>query len=78
MGLRRRGILVRDDGIAGAVIRREGHIVRFMCRWRRRGGGAGVDCGDDGEVVLEFVEVGVCGRVGAVEGVEEGGVERPE
>ena len=71
-------ILVRDDGVAGAVIRRERRVVWLMnCgrRWRRR---AGVDCGDDGEVVLEFVEVGVCGCVGAVEGVQEGRVEGAE
>lgn len=41
-------------------------------------GGAGVDGGDDGEVVLVFVEVGVGGGVGFVEGVEEGGVEGSE
>ena len=37
-----------------------------------------VDCGDDGEVVLVFVEVGFGGGVGVVEGVGEGGVEGAE
>lgn len=46
---------------------------------RRRGGrGTGVDGGDDGEVVLEFVEVVVRGGGGAVERVEEGRVEGTE
>ena len=81
MRLRGRGVLVRDDGVAGAVVRREGRIVRFVGRGgrqRRRGGGTGVDGGDDGEVVLEFVEVVVRGGGGAVEGVEEGRVEGTE
>lgn len=80
--LRGRGVLVRDDGVARAVIRREGRrVVRVVGRggrqWRR-GGGAGVDGGDDGEVVLEFIEVIVRGGGGAVEGVEEGRVEGTE
>jgi len=38
-------------------------------------GGVGrVDCGDDGEVVLEFEEVGWGRGDGVVEGVREGGV----
>lgn len=80
MRLRGRGVLVRDDGVARAVIRREGgRVVRFVGRGRRRGGrGAGVDGGDDGEVVLEFVEVVVRGGGGAVERVKEGRVEGPE
>ena len=42
------------------------------------GGGAGVDGRDDGEIVLEPIEVfGGCGE-GVVEGVEEGGVEGAE
>ncbi len=70
--------MVRDDSVARAVVRWEGAIVWFVGGRRRRGGGAGVDCGDDGEVVLEFVEMGVGGGVGAVEGVEEGRVEGSE
>lgn len=42
------------------------------------GGGAGEDGGDQGEVVLVFLEVGGCYCVGAVERVEEGGVEGAE
>lgn len=41
-------------------------------------GVGGVDGGDDGEVVLEFVEVAVGGGEGVVEGVGEGGVEGAE
>lgn len=78
MRLRGRGVLVRDDGVAGAVVRREGRIVRVVGRGRRGGRGAGVDGGDDGEVVLKFVEVVVRGGGGAVEGVEEGRVEGTE
>jgi hypothetical protein len=39
------------------------------------GGIDAVDGGDDGEEVLEFVEMVGCSGDGAVEGVEEGGVE---
>ena len=33
------------------------------------GGAVRVDCGDDGDVVLEFVEVAFCGGYGVVQGV---------
>ena len=52
--------------------------MRFVGCGRRRGRQAGVDRRDDGEVVLKFVEVGVCGCVGAIEGVEKGRVEGAE
>lgn len=41
-------------------------------------GSSGVDCGDDGEVVLVLVEVGAGCGVSFVEGVEEGWVEGTE
>lgn len=78
VGLRSGGVLVRDNCVAGAVIRWKngGRIIRVGYGWRRGGRRAGVDCRDNGEVILVFVEVvgGYC--VSAVEGVEEGGVER--
>ncbi len=58
------GVLVGNDGVGGC-----GGGVRGITR---------VNGGDDGEVVLEFVEVeGGCGD-GAVERVLEGRVEGPE
>lgn len=80
VGVGGRGVLVRDDGVAGAVVWREGRVGALaVCGgFGGSSGGAGVDCGDDGEVVLVFVEVGGRGCVGAVEGVEEGRVEGPE
>lgn len=41
-------------------------------------GGSGVDCRDDGKVVLVFVEVGAGCGVSFVQGVEEGGIEGTE
>ena len=70
MRLRGHGVLIREDGVAGEFFAFWG--------WQFGVGGAGVDCGDDGEVVLEAVEVGFCCGEGAVEGVEEGGVEWAE
>lgn len=77
VGLRSSGVLVRDDCVAGAVAGDEG-IIRVIERRRRRSRRAGVDCRDDGEVILVLVEVvrGCC--VGAVERVEEGRVEGTE
>lgn len=76
--------LEKDTGHAtfvdGVALRGDGVLVGEDCG--RRGGarvrGAGVDGGDDGAVVLEFVEVFGGGGVGFVEGVEEGGVEGAE
>lgn len=76
-GLGRYGVLVCDYRVGGCGERVGGG--------RGGGGGGGfggrgasVDCGDDGEVVLVFVEVGVgCGE-GSVQRVEEGGVEGTE
>lgn len=42
------------------------------------GEGVGVDCGNEAEVVLVFLEVGVCCCGCLVEGVEEGRVEGAE
>ena len=68
--------------VDGVALRGDGVLVRDDCGGGGGGGvgrgGAGVDCGDDGEVVLVFVEVGGGGGVGSVEGVEEGGVEGSE
>lgn len=61
-------------------LRSNGVLIREDCGGRLRGGdgGAGVDCWDDGAVVLVFEEVfGGCG-VCFVEGIEEGGVEGSE
>lgn len=57
----------------------DGVLVGVDCFVRVGGGDVlGVDCWNDGEEVLEFVEVvGGCGD-GAVEGVEETGVEGAE
>lgn len=43
-----------------------------------RGGRERIDCRDDGEEVLEFLEVCVCCGDGAIEGVNEGGVKGAE
>ena len=55
-------------------------LVCVYCGWGRGGGSgrAGIDCWDDGAVVLVFEEVfGRCG-VGFVEGILEGRVEGAE
>lgn len=54
-------------------------MVGEDCASGRGGTGrAGVDGGDEGEVVLEFLEVGGGYGVGAIERVEEGRVEGAE
>ena len=80
MRLAGRGVLVRDDGVAGGVVGWKWGVLVFWGgrQGRRRRGRAGEGCGDDGEVVLVFVEVVRGGGVGAVEGVEEGRVEGTE
>lgn len=71
-----RGVLVRFDGV-GRVEDVFGGVVGVAVHGfeeGQEGGVVGVDCGDDGEVVLEFIEVVFgCGD-GVVEGVDEGGV----
>lgn len=60
------------------VLRRDGVLVcgeESGARGGREGGwGEGIDGWDDGEEVLEFVEVGGGGGDGAVEGIEKGWV----
>lgn len=79
MALFRHGVLVCEDRV-----RREGVRVELgvFGAWRSEvgegGEGVGVDGGHDGEVVLEFFEVGGSRRSSSVEGVEEGGVEGAE
>ena len=69
--------MVRKDGVAGYRDRGEGGGFRnFRKSWWREG--AGVNSGNNGEVVLEAVEVDICGGNGVVEGVEERGVEGTE
>ena len=59
------GVLVREDGVGGGE-----RAVGRAVQGNEGGEGAGVDGGDDGEVVLEFVEVvGRCGE-GVVERIE--------
>ena len=79
------GVLVREDGIFGiaegmgveAVRAGRGGFVVFGY-FAEGAEVGGVDCRDDGEVVLVFVEVGFCCSEGVVEGVGEGGVEGAE
>ena len=83
MGLRGDGVLVGEDGVAGGFPLLVFGALGGGGGGRGRGGeggvrGAGVDGGDDGEVVLEAVEVVRRPGEGAVERVEQGGVEGPE
>ncbi len=84
MALLRHGILVRKDSVRCEAERVElgsGFLARLVLGARpgvqvlRR---VGIDCGDDGEVILEFVEVGWGGTAGVVEGVEKLRVEGAE
>ena len=84
MALLRHCILVREDSVRREAERVElgsGFLARLVLGARagvqilRR---VGVDCGDDGEVILVFVEVGWGGAAGVVEGVEKLRVEGAE
>ena len=73
----RYGVLVREDGVAGYGDVGKGSGVRiFRKGWRRER--PSINCRDDGEVVLEAVEVDVCNGNGVVERVEERGVKGTE
>lgn len=77
--LRRRRVLVRQDrglGVEAGLLLVVCHIGGLPERGRRRRRGAGVDGGYDGEIVLILEEMLVRGRDGAVEGVQEGRVQR--
>lgn len=79
------GVLVGEDGVLAVAVRmlaqtvfaRGGGFVVLVDAAQGFGVG-GVDGGNDGEVVLEFVEVAVGGGEGVVERVGEGGVEGAE
>lgn len=74
VGLGGYGVLVCDYGVGGC-----GEHVRGGDGGAGFGGGSPrVDCGDDGEVVLVFVEVGAGCGVSFVQRIEEGGVEGTE
>lgn len=73
MALFGNSVLIRKDRLGGisvgelgqAVGARGGGFVVFV-DFGQLGDGGGVDCGDYGEVVLEFVEVGGGGCEGVV------------
>lgn len=76
MRLRGRSVLVCFHGVGRVPYALRGVIRVAVDGFEEgeEGGVVGVDGGDDGEVVLEFVEVVFGGGDGVVEGVDEGGV----
>jgi hypothetical protein len=79
MALRGDGVLVGFDGVGAedGACGVELGVAIYSLKKRKEAWVVGVDGGDDGEVVLEFVEVVGCGGGGGdgvVEGVGEGGV----
>ena len=86
MALLCHGVLVREDRVLAVAVRvlgeavgaRRRALVVFVDSLAQGAGVGGVDCGDDGEVVLVFVEAVVGGGEGVVERVAQRRVEGPE